>query len=338
MKLSRMMFLVGAAVMLLFVMTPGAHAWCTPGNLTCYSVVDSTTAQGHTDISRYNCTGTTNWYGKAHVYRLYHSGGELWISLDWSVTDPTRELGLFVLTSCNQNQCIAYDPHYIYLNVPAGYYWIIVDGRNTYTIHYLLTINCGDNPLPVELTSFDAVSGDDGVHLRWTVASERDNAEFEIQRASEDGELMTVGYVPGRGTSATSANYSFTDYDVTAQATYDYRLLAVGIDGGRVEIGNLTVAYTGGRETVATDFRFLGNYPNPFNPGTMLRFEVGEAANVTLDVYDLTGRLVSRLLSGAVAAGSHEVRFDAEGLPSGLYLARLNGDSQSDLLKMILMK
>jgi len=333
-----MMFLIGAAALLLLATTPSVHAWCNPGIVTCYSVIDSNTAQGHTDVSRYNCTGTTNWYGKAHVFRLDHLGGEVWITLEWSVDDPSRELGLFVLGSCDRNDCIAYDPHYIYMNAPAGDYWIIIDGRNTFTIHYVLTIHCGDNPLPVEMTSFDAASESDGVRLRWTVASERDNEGFEIQRANASADWTTIGYVPGRGTAATSASYGYTDDGVSASNAYDYRLLALGMGGERNVVGSLTVTYVAPQEAVALDFRFLGNYPNPFNPSTTLRFEMNEAADVTLNVFDLNGRLVSRLLSGTMTAGTHEVRFDAEGLPSGLYLAQLTGDSQSDLLKMILLK
>ena len=65
------------------------------------------------------------------------------------------------------------------------------------------------------------------------------------------------------------------------------------------------------------------NYPNPFNPRTTLRFSLAEAAVVRLVVYDVLGRRVRVLVDGAREAGLHEVVFEASGLPSGLYLARL---------------
>ncbi|MBU0509165.1 T9SS type A sorting domain-containing protein, partial [bacterium] len=263
-------------------------------------------------------------------------------NLEWGVRDDPdrcRALGLFILGSCNRNDCLAYDPHYIYMNAPAGDYWIIVDGRDNSTIAYTLTIHCGDNPLPVELTSFDAVSEENGVHLRWTVASELDNDGFEIQRSNADSEdWVIIGYVRGRGTVSSSATYNFVDVDVVASRSYTYRLLSVGVNGEQETLGLVSATYTSAEPSVASEFRFLGNYPNPFNPSTLLRFETAEASEIAIEVFDVQGRLVSRLLSGVVAAGVHEVSFHADGLPSGLYLARLRAGSNSDLLKMILLK
>ena len=67
-----------------------------------------------------------------------------------------------------------------------------------------------------------------------------------------------------------------------------------------------------------------GNYPNPFNPQTTIRFGLPASAQVSLTVYDMTGRAVANLISGQMAAGTHEVNFDAANLPSGMYLYRLS--------------
>lgn len=76
-------------------------------------------------------------------------------------------------------------------------------------------------------------------------------------------------------------------------------------------------------------------YPNPFNPSTMLRYALPEATAIRLAVYDALGREVSVLIDGLVHAGMHQVAFEAHGLPSGTYMARLehtNGVQTQPLL------
>lgn len=80
------------------------------------------------------------------------------------------------------------------------------------------------------------------------------------------------------------------------------------------------------------------NYPNPFNPETIIRFELAKADDVALTVFDLQGREVARLVEGRLSAGKHEATFDARRLPSGTYLYRLD-TSQGPLTgQMVLMK
>lgn len=73
--------------------------------------------------------------------------------------------------------------------------------------------------------------------------------------------------------------------------------------------------------------RLLANYPNPFNPQTILPYELAHPTEVRVDVFDLTGRLVNRMTQGRQPAGRHEVVFDARGLASGVYMYRLHTDT-----------
>lgn len=88
------------------------------------------------------------------------------------------------------------------------------------------------------------------------------------------------------------------------------------------------------------DFQLLGNYPNPFNPSTTIKFQIARASEVVLDVYDLLGRLVNSQSLGVRQAGDHSVSFNAAGLASGSYFYRLkNVTTGATLLgKMMLMK
>lgn len=82
----------------------------------------------------------------------------------------------------------------------------------------------------------------------------------------------------------------------------------------------------------------LGNYPNPFNPTTTIQFELPQREQISLVVYDITGRQIRVLHDGELSAGSHEIRFDANDLPSGTYLYRLTTPTESKTGKMILVK
>jgi beta-glucanase (GH16 family) len=80
------------------------------------------------------------------------------------------------------------------------------------------------------------------------------------------------------------------------------------------------------------------NYPNPFNPTTNIDFVLPRSTEVSLNVFDVMGRRVANLASGAHPSGRHSVQFDATHLPSGLYTYRLQTGSQSEVRKMLLMK
>lgn len=86
--------------------------------------------------------------------------------------------------------------------------------------------------------------------------------------------------------------------------------------------------------------RLLGNYPNPFNSRTVIRFELTEAAEISLSLHDAQGRRISRVDSGSYAAGTHQLTLDTTrlGLTSGVYLLRLTAGLASDSLKITLLK
>lgn len=80
------------------------------------------------------------------------------------------------------------------------------------------------------------------------------------------------------------------------------------------------------------------NYPNPFNPSTVIRYQLPEAAQVSLEVFDMAGRKVADLVNGQVSAGSHTVNFDASQLSSGIYMYRLQTGSTTLTRKLTVVK
>lgn len=80
------------------------------------------------------------------------------------------------------------------------------------------------------------------------------------------------------------------------------------------------------------------NYPNPFNPTTTITYNISEATNVELEVFDLLGRKVAVLANGFKNPGSYNVIFNAENLTSGFYIYRLKTDKYTLAKKLLLLK
>jgi hypothetical protein len=85
-------------------------------------------------------------------------------------------------------------------------------------------------------------------------------------------------------------------------------------------------------------FQLYQNYPNPFNATTTINFNLATESYVQLGIYDLTGRKIINLPAGKMAAGGHTVRFNADGLSSGVYLYQMKIAGFSQVKKMILIK
>ncbi len=80
------------------------------------------------------------------------------------------------------------------------------------------------------------------------------------------------------------------------------------------------------------------NYPNPFNPETIIEFYLSEAMDVRLEVFNLTGQLISTLTEGLRSSGYHSVAFDGSALSSGIYLYRITTPNGTQTRKMTLVK
>jgi type IX secretion system substrate protein len=85
-------------------------------------------------------------------------------------------------------------------------------------------------------------------------------------------------------------------------------------------------------------FALRGNYPNPFNPSTIISYVLPEQGNAKLSVYDILGREIATLVDGVQNAGEHRVSFHADGLPSGVYYYRLEAGDKVQAGKMLLSK
>lgn len=92
------------------------------------------------------------------------------------------------------------------------------------------------------------------------------------------------------------------------------------------------------RPALPSSFALKGNRPNPFNLSTTIEFELVEAAEVTLEVYNLAGEKVSTLVDEQLPAGSNSVTWDADGVASGVYYCKLTASGESRVARMVLLK
>ncbi len=100
----------------------------------------------------------------------------------------------------------------------------------------------------------------------------------------------------------------------------------------------LTGSYDWDRGPVPTEYNLGAAYPNPFNPVTTLEYSTISEGNVSITVYDITGRVVDVLVDENKEAGNYTVTWNAGSLPSGLYLVRMDSGSFVGIQKVMLVK
>jgi len=93
-----------------------------------------------------------------------------------------------------------------------------------------------------------------------------------------------------------------------------------------------------GNRNVLVDFELKQNYPNPFNPSTSIPFTINATKQVTLKVYDVTGRLIATLIDSKLSPNTYNYKFDGSNLASGSYIYQLNVDGQLVNKQMLLIK
>ncbi len=184
---------------------------------------------------------------------------------------------------------------------------------------------------PVELSAFAARLRAGVIELQWSTASESNNLGFELQRRYENQSTwQPLTFLEGQGTISSPAQYAWQDRPGKA-GTIHYRLKQIDADGQSHLSEAITVAFQ-----APGAFALLQNYPNPFNPATTIHYEVPERSgqNVELLIYDLLGRKVRTLVSGAAEAGYYRTTWDGlddRGIPAGAgvyFYVLMSGDTR----------
>ncbi|MBD3224687.1 MAG: T9SS type A sorting domain-containing protein [Caldithrix sp.] len=120
--------------------------------------------------------------------------------------------------------------------------------------------------------------------------------------------------------------------------TYAMNNNAGSFPTGTAELEDVTAIDDAATTDIPDTFHLFGNFPNPFNPSTNIRFNIAEASQVELTVYNAMGQKVATVVNEFMAAGKYKVTFDAQNLSSGIYVYQLEAQGFSDIQKMILLK
>lgn len=159
----------------------------------------------------------------------------------------------------------------------------------------------------------------------------------------QDGKLdFTPVYGDDKSTPAVEGPEHGDRVSLTVNGTPVQQTLTFSSLGDRIALGALT-SLTEGAQTIPRSYELAQNFPNPFNPGTVIEFSLPAAAKASVEVYNVLGDRVNSLVDRYLPAGKYRVNWDgvdSDGKPvaSGVYFYRLNAGDFSDTRKMLLVK
>jgi hypothetical protein len=108
--------------------------------------------------------------------------------------------------------------------------------------------------------------------------------------------------------------------------------------GGTPGYENTVTSIIKSIEQIPNEYNLSQNYPNPFNPSTTISYSIPERTNVNLEIFNILGENIVKLVNRVQNAGVYSVTFDASHLSSGIYIYTLKTTSKIISKKMVLMK
>ncbi|MBI4929930.1 MAG: T9SS type A sorting domain-containing protein [Bacteroidetes bacterium] len=211
----------------------------------------------------------------------------------------------------------------------------------TVTVNYSVTVNGCTTivtaPLtiiafmPVELLNFSATCVDATVTINWTTASEKDNDYFTIARSADAQTWNEIGIVNGAGNSSTIHDYEFIDAEVSSQYSmlntqYYYRLKQTDFDGKHEYFSPVSESCSTGEWQLVFEI-----FSDDVLHGKLF---LPEDADVTLNIIDLQGRIISREKVSALK-GFNLLQMNIGSLENGLYFIKVYNEKKNILRKFV---
>ncbi len=205
-----------------------------------------------------------------------------------------------------------------------------------------------DLPLPVILGEFFANFTNENITLYWVTMSEENNSFWNVYRSTSENfgqsEKINPSPIPGANTTSQQTTYNFTDKSQFIQGqTYYYWLESVDLAGDSFLFGPVSVNIQENNQNntpqLAEEYGLIANFPNPFNPTTTIKFRLKDSGNAQLVVYNIKGEKVATIFDGNVQKDKEiSTVWNANNVPTGIYLYKLISKDKTYVKKMILMK
>jgi fibronectin type 3 domain-containing protein len=295
------------------------YNWCVEGIV---GGKDAVLALNHNTLpqTNYKVTGNANFEMKTHSnyntrslsgYKIYRNSTEI-----AEITDPT----ILEYTDAD----LLADSYDYY--VTAVYEGVESAASNTETVEVTL-------PAPANFSAVSQAPTSSNILCTWDApAKERALTHYNVYR---DGEIV-----------GTPTNTLYVDANVP-DGTYEYYATAVYSEEYESDASEAVTVehYTSDNDNpnVPAVTTLVGNYPNPFNPTTQIKFTLAKPGKVSLDIFNVKGEKIATLLNTSMTAASHTVVWNGtdnynQKVSSGIYYYRLQTDNYSHIKKMILMK
>jgi hypothetical protein len=253
------------------------------------------------------------------IRSIVMSGGVLAGMLFYVTYVYAHSTGITGVTKKNGEGCICHNPTptssvIVTINGPAE----LIAGQSA---HYTVTVQGG----PAVRAGTNIAASDGTI----------DPVSFELQKI---GDELTHTSPQTFENGVATFNFSYTAPTTPGVYTIFANGNSVnfnGINTGdqwnfapdlQVTVRSSIATSVGGTSALPGEFGLSQNYPNPFNPSTTISYAVARTSRVSLDVYDMAGRLVQNLVSGVREPGHYSANFNASGLASGVYFYRLSAD------------
>ncbi len=153
--------------------------------------------------------------------------------------------------------------------------------------------------------------------------------------------LMIENAPPWNSNQFYTANpYYHTSYDTIGTVNMELvkKVTELNLALSAAVTGRLTTSTDETDTAIPAEYVLMQNYPNPFNPSTVIRYSIPGEGKVQLKVYDMLGKEISQLVNKVQSAGNYEVRFDADGLSTGVYFYQLITGDFVETRKMMLVQ